>query len=135
MSAFTAVLLYAAWTLLLSISYAIFRVPMIARGTKGADHWERGKPIDDPPLLLRARNAHANCVENFAVFAAVVIIATLIGRTALVDALAGYVFFARIGQSLSHLAGTSMALIALRGTFHAIQVLTILYMIWRLLHG
>lgn len=135
MSAFTAVLLYAAWTLLLPISYSVIRVPLIASGRKKADSWERGKAVDDPPLLMRAKNAHLNCVENFPVFAAVVIVAALLGKIAVADAVAGYVLAARIAQSLAHLAGTSMPLIALRGFFHFLQIVTIFYMIWRLLHA
>ena len=135
MSAFTAVLLYAAWTLLLPIGYASIRVPLIAGGRKRADHWERGKPVDDPPLLMRAKSAHLNCTENFPVFAAVVFVAALLGKIAIADAVAGYVLYARIAQSLMHLAGTSMALIALRGLFYFVQVVLIFFMIWGLLHG
>jgi uncharacterized MAPEG superfamily protein len=135
MSAFTAVLLYGAWTLLLPLGYAAIRVPLIAGGKKRADHWERGKPSDDPPALVRAKNAHMNCTENFPVFAAVVCIAALLGKTAIVDVLAGFVLYARLAQSVVHIGGTSMALIALRGTFYFIQIVLILYMVWRLLSG
>ena len=136
MTAFTAVLLYAAWTLLLPIIYAgTIRVPAIAAGRKRADHWERGRPSDDPPMLQRAKHAHLNCTENFAVFAAVVIIAALLGKIAIADALAGYVLGARVAQSVVHMTGTSLPLIALRGTFYFIQVALIFWMIWRLLYG
>ena len=135
MTAYTAVLLYAVWTLLLPIAYASFRVPMIAAGRKRADHWERGKPSDDPPLLMRAKNAHLNCTENFAVFAAVVFVAALLGKTAIVDALAAYVLYARVAQGVAHISGTSLPLVALRGMFYFVQVVLILYMIWGLLHS
>lgn len=136
MTAFTAVLLYAAWTLLLPVVYAgSIRVPLIASGRKRADHWERGKPADDPPALMRAKNAHMNCVENFAMFAAVVFVAALTGRTALVEGVAAYVLYARLAQSIVHIIGTSLPLIALRGLFYFVQVALILYMIARLLLG
>ena len=135
MNAFTAVLLYAAWTLLLPIGYAAIRVPMIAAGKKRADNWERGKPNDDPPVLVRAKNAHLNCTENFPVFAAVVVVAALLGKIAVADAVAAYVLYARLAQSIVHIIGTSMALIALRGTFYFVQVVLIFYMIWKLLHA
>jgi uncharacterized MAPEG superfamily protein len=133
MTAFTAVLLYAAWTLLLPVTYASIRIPLIASGRKRADAWERGKPIDDPPLLMRGKNAHLNCVENFPVFAAVVLVAALLGKIAVVDPLAAYVLYARIAQSLVHISGTSLAQIALRGLFFGIQVALIAYMIFALL--
>ncbi len=136
MTAFTAVLLYAAWTLLLPIVYAgSIRIPAIVSGRRRADHWERGRPNDDPPLLARAKNAHLNCIENFPVFAAVVIVAALLGRTAVADLLAPYVLYARIAQTAMHLAGTSLPLIALRGLFYFAQVVLILYLIWALVHG
>jgi uncharacterized MAPEG superfamily protein len=133
MTAFTAVLLYAAWTLLLPVIYASIRIPLIASGTKRADAWERGKPIDDPPLLMRVRNAHHNCVDNFAVFAAVVFVAALLGKIAVVDSLAAYVLYARFAQSLVHISGTSMAQVALRGLFYGIQVVLIVSMVFSLL--
>jgi uncharacterized MAPEG superfamily protein len=136
MTAFTAVLLYAAWTLLLPIIYAgTIRVPSIASGRKRADHWERGRPNDDPAVLARMKNAHLNCTENFAVFAAIVVVAALLGKIAVVDALAGYVLFARVAQSVVHMIGTSLTLIALRGLFYVVQVVLMFWMIWKLLYG
>jgi uncharacterized MAPEG superfamily protein len=136
MNAFAAVLLYATWTLLLPIFYAgTIRVPAIARGRKRADNWERGRNNEDPPLFVRAKNAHANCIENFPIFAAVVVIAALLGKIAIADSLAAYVLYARLAQSIVHISGTSLPLIALRGAFYFVQIVLILYMIWRLLLG
>jgi uncharacterized MAPEG superfamily protein len=136
MNAFTAVLLYAAWTLLLPIIYAgTIRVPSIAAGRKRADHWERGKPTDDPPVLARAKNAHLNCTENFPVFAAIVVVAALLGKIAVADAFAGYILIARVAQSVVHMLGTSLPLIALRGLFYFVQVVLMFWMIWKLLYG
>ena len=136
MTAFTAVLLYAAWTLVLPIVYAgTIRVPAIASGRKRADHWERGKPNDDPPVLARTKNAHLNCTENLAAFAAIVVVAALLGKIAVADAVAGYILYARIAQSVVHVIGTSLPLIALRGLFYAVQVVLMLWMIVRLLTG
>jgi uncharacterized MAPEG superfamily protein len=134
MTAFTAVLVYAVWTLLLPIVYAgTIRVPMIAAGRKTADHWERGKPSDDPAVLMRMKNAHLNCTENFPIFAAVVVMAALLGRTPAVDSIAAYVLYARVVQTVAHVTGTSLPLIAIRGAFYFFQVVLILYMIWKLL--
>lgn len=134
MTAFTAVLLYAVWTLLLPVVYAgSIRVPRIVAGRKTADHWERGKPSDDPPVLVRVKNAHLNCTENFPIFAAVVVVAALMGRTPAVDSIAAYVLYARVVQSVAHISGTSLLLISIRGAFYFIQVVLILYMISKLL--
>jgi len=135
MDAYTAVLVYAAWTLLLPIFYAGIRVPAIASGKKAADHWERGKSTDDPPLLQRAKHAHLNSVENFPIFAAVVVIAGLTGKIAIADALAGYVLYARVLQSVMHMLGTTLPLVALRGFFYFVQIVLIFYMLWGLLRA
>lgn len=135
MNAYTAVLLYAAWTLLLPIFYAGIRVPAIAGGKKPADAWERGKSTDDPPVLQRAKHAHLNSIENFPIFAAVVVIAGLMGKLAIPDEVAGFVLYARVLQGVMHMLGTSLPLVALRGFFYFVQVVLIFYMLWGLLRA
>jgi uncharacterized MAPEG superfamily protein len=133
MTGFTAVLLYIVWTLLLALSYAFYRVPIALSGRKPMDHWERGKSSDDPGILQRAKSAHLNCLENFPLFLAVVAIAALMQKSAVVDAVAAYILYARIGQSVVHLIGTSFILILLRATLFLTQVGLIFYIVWKLL--
>jgi len=117
MTAFTAVLLYAAWTLLLPTIYASIRVPLIASGKKRADAWERGKPVDDPPLLMRMKNAHLNCIENFAVF-------TQLWNKSSPDPIASYrlesEFYSGPGERLPAMKANSSGSIDL-GTFAALK--------------
>jgi uncharacterized MAPEG superfamily protein len=134
MSGFTAVLLYIVWTLILAVVYASYRLPMIFSGKKPANHWERGNPVDDPAILVRAKSAHLNCLENFPLFAAVVFVAAFLSKSAVVDAVAAYVLYLRVAQSLVHLVGTSLPLVLLRATLYIAQVLLILYVAWELLH-
>ena len=134
MTGFTAVLLYIVWTFALALMYATYRVPLVLSAKKRADHWERGKTSDDPAILVRAKGAHLNCLENFPLFAAVVCVAALLGKSPVVDALAAYVLYARIGQSAVHLLGTSLPLILARATLFLAQVALVLYMVWGLLH-
>ncbi len=133
MTAFTAMLLYLVWTLLLALSYALYRVPLVLMGSKNADHWERGQESDDPAILQRAKGAHLNCVENFPLFAAVVLAGAALDQMATINAVAAYVLYARIGQSVMHLIGTSFVLILVRATLFLIQVLLVLYMAFGLL--
>jgi uncharacterized MAPEG superfamily protein len=132
MNAYTAVALYAGWILLLALFYALPRVPQALLGQKKIDSWERGKDPIDPLFLQRAKSAHLNCLENFPVFAAVVAMAGLMGQIELISALAAYVLYARIGQTLSHILGTSFVLVMLRATFFLIQVFITLYMVYLL---
>lgn len=133
MNAYHMVLLYAGWILFLALLYALPRVPKALLGTTKIDSWERGKDPIDPMYLQRAKSAHLNCLENFPVFAAVVGMAGLLGKVELISTFAALVFYARIGQSVSHILGTSFILIMLRATFFLAQVFLTLYMIYLLI--
>lgn len=134
MTGFTAVLIYIAWTLALTMLYAFPRVPQILLGRKRADSWERNQPSIDPVFMVRAKGAHLNCVENFPLFAGVVCVAALMNRSAVVDSVAAIFIAARLAQSTAHLIGTNLPLIGLRATLFLVQVLLMFYMVWQLLH-
>lgn len=132
MNAYNAVLLYAGWILVLALFYALPRVPQALLGQKRIDSWERGKESTDPMFLQRAKSAHLNCLENFPVFAAVVAIAGLMGQIDAINGLAAFVLYARIGQTVSHILGTSFILVLSRATFFLAQVFLTLYMVYLL---
>lgn len=132
MNAYTTVLLYAGWILVLALFYALPRVPQALLGQKRIDSWERGKEPIDPMFLQRAKSAHLNCLENFPVFAGVVAMAGLMGEVDAISAIAVFVLYARIAQSVSHILGTSFILVMLRATFFLIQVFITLYMLYLL---
>lgn len=135
MTAITALMCFVVWTILLALSYATYRVPMILTGSRKASHWERngGQTNDDPPILQRAKGAHLNCVENLPLFAAVVLAGLATNQAAVVDGVAAYVFYARVVQSVMHLIGQSFIFIAVRATFFLIQLALILYMAFSLI--
>lgn len=136
MTGFEAVLLYVFVIIALVLSYALPRVPQVLTGSKPADAWGRDKPAIDPALLIRAQHAHANAVENFPIFLAVVVIGALTDRSAaVIDPLAIYVVCARIGQAAVHLLGTSFWLVMARATFFLTQVGLVGWMAWGLLRG
>ena len=61
MSGITALLLFAAWTLVLMLAYVNWRTVMVMQG-KPANSWTRGSAADVPGWVRRAEHAHANCV-------------------------------------------------------------------------
>ncbi len=132
MSGITALLLFAAWTLALMLTYVFYRTGLVFAGRKRADSWTRGRPTDDPGFIVRAQHAHMNCVENLPVFAAIVLAASALGRPAVADHLAPYVLYARLAQSTVHLVGVSHWLVFVRGTLFTIQVALFFLMIWQL---
>lgn len=133
MTALTAVLLFATWTILLAMFYAVPRVPRVLLGQQRADAWTRGNAPVDPPILIRAQHAHYNCLETLPVFAAVVLAAAVMGQEAALAGLAAWVLYLRIGQSVVHLIGTSFPLVLIRATLFIIQLVLILVMVWKLL--
>ncbi|MDX1823518.1 MAG: MAPEG family protein [Thiohalomonadales bacterium] len=133
MTGITALLIYIVWTLILALSYATYRLPLVLTGKKAANHWERGQPVDDPAILVRAKAAHLNCLENLPLFAALVLVAAVTGQNDTVNALAGFIVAARIGQSLVHLVGTSFPLVFTRASLFLVQVVLMLYLAFALL--
>lgn len=122
MTGFIAVLLYVVWMQVLTLAYAFPRVPMAMLGDRKFADWERTEVNRDPPFMVRAKGAHLNCVENFPLFAAVVVIAALMDKSAVVDGLAIFILVARMGQSVSHVISTAPAFVLLRATFFLAQV-------------
>ncbi len=136
MSGFEAVLLYVCVIIVLVLMYALPRVPQVLTGSKPANAWGRDQPSIDPALLVRAQHAHANAVENFPLFLAVVVVGALMNKSAtVIDPLAIYVVYLRIGQAVVHLIGTSFWLVMTRATLFLSQIALIVVMAYRLLHG
>ena len=121
------------WTLILALSYATYRLPLVLTGKKAANHWERGNAVDDPAILVRAKAAHLNCLENLPLFAALVLVAAATSQSDTVNAVAGFIVAARIGQSLVHLIGTSFPLVFVRASLFLAQVALMLYLAFALL--
>ena len=132
MTGITAVLGFAVWTLLLVFVSVNWRVVEVLRG-KSMNSWGRTDGIPVPPIVLRMQHAHLNCLENLPIFAVLVFAAYFMGKSTAVDGLAFYVLYARLGQSVVHLLGTSAGLVFIRATFYVIQVLIFFTMFWKLL--
>jgi len=132
MTAILAVLAFALWTLVLVFTSVNWRVLEVLRG-KGINSWGRDDGIPVPAIVKRMQHAHLNCLENLPIFAILVFSAYFLGKQPVVDGLACYVLYARLGQSLVHLIGTSQPLVFVRATFYVVQVLIFFYMFWGLL--
>ena len=132
MTGITALLLFAAWTLALMLTYVFYRTGLVMTGAKRADSWTRGRPNEDPGFIVRAQHAHLNCVENLPVFATIVLASYALARPAVANSFAPYVLWARLAQSTVHLIGVNHVLVFVRGSLFTIQVALFLYMIWQL---
>jgi uncharacterized MAPEG superfamily protein len=133
MTALQALLGFAAWTLLLIAAVFLYRGLRFLGGTP-INHWPRqAKPADDAPVVQRLEDAHANCLENLPLFAVIVLAAAALGRLADIQALAPFVLYARIGQTLAHLSGTGRINVFVRAGFWSVQLGLFAWMLVKLM--
>ena len=133
MTALHALLGFAAWTVLLVAGVFLYRGLRFVTGTP-INNWPRSaKPANDAALVKRMEDAHANCLENLPVFAVIVLAAAAMGRLESIAALAPFVLYARIGQSIVHLVGVGQAHVLVRATFWSVQLGLFIWMLVKLL--
>lgn len=133
MTAIQALLGFAAWTALLVLGVFLYRGLRFVTGTP-INSWPRGtKPASDAAFVSRLQDAHANCLENLPVFAVIVLGATVTGRVDAIAALAPWVLYARVAQSLTHLTGVGQLQVLVRASFWSVQLGLMLWMLFKLL--
>lgn len=123
MTGITALLLFALWTLVMMFISQGYRLSQIMTFKKPVNAFPRNASNNDPALFVRARDAHANCLENLPIFAAIVLAAAAMGQSPVADAAGYYVLLARVAQSVAHMIGTSVLLVWVRATFFFVQVI------------
>lgn len=116
-----ALLVYAAWTLLLVAGIAALRTRLVWRGLRRANSFAVSGD-DVSPFSGRLCRAHANCVENLPVFVGLLAAAQWSQQGAVTDALALPLVAARLGQSCTHLVSIRNRAVILRFAFLAIQI-------------
>lgn len=125
---------FAAWTGLLVFGLANLRVLTSTRTQKPINTFSpSGDDLEG--LGQRWTRVHLNCVEFLPVFGAVALSAIVSGNAAVTDPLAMVVLYARFGQSIVHLIGTSVPLVLARATLFVVQLVIVLWWAFRLLTG
>ena len=123
----TALLGFAAWYLLLTFALGIFRSGLVLSGKKSANSFATDG-TDVGAIGRRLNRARDNCFETLPLFAAIVLAALLMNKVSVIDTLAMYLLYARIGQSVTHLASTSIPAINVRFALFLVQI--VIYAIW-----
>ncbi|MBI1180809.1 MAG: MAPEG family protein [Alphaproteobacteria bacterium] len=119
---------FGLWTLLLSMTIAATRSAIMMRSGRPANGFSpTGEDLGGFPRRLA--RAHANCCENLPIFVAIALGVVLSGHSAVADRYALWVLYARIFQSLIHLASTSVPAVYLRFAFYLVQVLLLVLMV------
>jgi uncharacterized MAPEG superfamily protein len=123
----TALLGFAAWFVLLTFALGFFRSALVLSGKKAANTFATDGS-DVGGFGQRLNRVRDNCYETLPVFATIALVASMTDRLAVTDPWAMYVLYARIGQSVTHLASTSIPAINVRFALFAAQL--IIYAIW-----
>jgi uncharacterized MAPEG superfamily protein len=124
-------LLFAGWTLLVLLgTVGVYRWSRILTGRAHVAEFQADVPHGSD-WYRRAMRAHANCLENLPVYAAIVLAAVAAGvRSGTLDVLAITLFAARVLQTLTHVAFEQTdAVVSVRFAFFAMQLGCMLWMI------
>jgi len=119
-STVTALAGFAGWYLLLTFALGMYRSTLILGGKAANSFAPDGSDVSG--FGRRLNRARDNCYENLPLFAALVLAASLAGKTAVTDPLAMPLLYARIGQSLTHIASTSVPAVFVRFGFFVAQL-------------
>ena len=121
---------FAVWTILVLIAgVGVHRWSLVlARRAELTDF--PGGVVEGAPFYRRALRAHANCLENLPVYAAIALTAAVAGiDTPRLDQLAIAVLAARVGQTLIHmLLPETNVTVGVRFAFFSVQLLAMLWM-------
>jgi uncharacterized MAPEG superfamily protein len=123
-------LAFAVWTLLVLLAgVGVHRWSRILSGRAELIDFSGGV-VEGAPLYRRVTRAHANCVENLPVYAAIALTAAIAGvDTPRLDQLAVIFLVARICQTLTHtLFRESNVTVGIRFGFFTVQVAAMLWM-------
>lgn len=123
----TALLGFAAWTLILLLTLGGLRTMKVMSREKAPNSFSPGGD-DVGAFGKRLTRAHANCYENLPIAAAVLLYAIATGQTAATDGLAYYFLAFRLGQSVTHLISTSNNAVRIRFFFFVAQ--NVILIIW-----
>lgn len=123
---------FAGWTMLLVFSLAGFRVLTTARTGKAVNSF-LPDGADIAGFGQRLTRAHLNCLEFLPVAGAVILSAAVSGRSDVTDGLAMPLLYARLAQSVVHIASTSAPLVLIRATLFVVQLAIVAIWLARLL--
>ena len=128
----TALVGFAGWFALLSIALGLYRVGLVLSGQKAANAFATdGSDLE--PIGRRLTRARDNCYETLPLFAALAVGASIAGRLDVTDPLAMWVLYARLSQSATHIASTSVPAVQIRAGLFFVQVLIYAWWAIRLL--
>ena len=125
---------FLSWTLALLVLMESIRSKLVLTGEVPANGFTPDN-AGQSPFMQRLARAHANCLEGLHLFGGFMLLAVVAGRSHVTDPLAYVLLFARIAQSIIHLASVSPAAVTLRFIAFVVQMGVAVYWAFRLLAG
>ena len=123
----TALVLFAGWFLLLTFTLGFYRTGLVFSGQKAANAFAPDGS-DVSAFGRRLNRARDNCYETLPLFTALAAAAFMSNRLAVTDPWAMWAFYARLGQSVTHIASTSVLAVQVRFAFFLAQM--VIYLVW-----
>ncbi len=125
----TALCGFAGWTIILVFVLANYRVSLAMRGERAVNSFAPDG-ADLPGFGQRLTRAHLNCLEFLPVLAAISLAAVGTDKLSITDPLAMVVLWARVAQSIVHIASVSIPAVLVRATLFVVQLGIALYWIY-----
>ncbi len=127
-----ALVLFALWMIGLKLLIAGMRSVITLSGRKKAnDFAPSGEDLGG--FSQRLARVHANCYENIGIVAVVLLAAVMSGQGAISDQYAMWILYARVAQSLVHLASTSVPAVFLRFGLYVVQLVLLIVIAFQIL--
>jgi uncharacterized MAPEG superfamily protein len=115
-----------SWSIILTFMLLGVRGAAIMKGHAFAGFAQDGTDLGG--FAHRVTRAHGNSLEWLVVPAALLVYALATGQTEVTDGLAMWVLYARVIQSIVHMASVSTPAVAVRGTMLTVQI--VIWIIW-----
>lgn len=130
---YIVLLVYCLWMMCLLFTMLFVRVKAVRKGLRAKDIMPFNENISD--FAYRLSRAHANCYENFPIFVAIVLVASMNDALGLMHGSVIVFILARILQSVAHLYSGRMRVVMVRAGFYGLQIFIQIYWIIMLIIG
>jgi uncharacterized MAPEG superfamily protein len=130
----TALCGFAGWTIILVFTLANYRVSLALKGERAVNSFAPDG-TDLPGFGQRLTRAHLNCLEFLPIFGAVALAAVASDKLSVTDPLALVLLFARVAQSIVHIASVAQAAVLVRATLFVVQLGIALFWIYGIMSG
>ncbi len=122
---------YISWTILLLLLLASYRTLLVMKRERKPNQF-KSDGSDAPEFGQRLTRAQANCAESLGFTVGILLLALATGSSAVTDGLAYFFLAARIGQSLVHIASTSVLAVQVRFVLFVVQIVICIYWLFQL---